>query len=230
MVRVSGGIATFTNLQDNKAETIILLFTAQVSVKAQANSTKVDAAAASRLSITAPATAGRPFTITVTAFDPYNNVATGYRGTVVFTSSDNRASLPSHYTFVAGDGGVHTFGNAVTLRTSGMRTITVHDAFHPSIIGSTSVDVGGVVPASVVAIGGNRGSAGAPIDAAIPRQAPRSKAQGAPRAVSQPNTALASRARTIAQSDAARDRVLAELHGSLQAYLLTERLSGGRLD
>ena len=104
-VTFSGGIATFTNLQDNKAETIILLFTAPALVKAQSNPTTVKPAAASRLSITAPATAtaGMPFTITVTAFDPYNNVATGYQGTVYFTSSDYRASLPSIYTFIAGD-------------------------------------------------------------------------------------------------------------------------------
>jgi len=178
-VTVSGGIATFGNLQDNKAETIILLFTAPMLVKAQANPTTVDPAAANGLSITAPATvtAGRPFTITVTAFDPYNNVATGYRGTIHFTSSDNRAALPSIYTFTSGEDGVHTFGNAVTPRTSGTQTITAYDVFHPSIIGSTSVDVGGGPPASVVAIGGDGGSAGAQVQADIKRQEGQSRAQ-----------------------------------------------------
>ena len=237
-VTVSRGIAEFTNLHEDKAETIILLFTAPALIKADSSSTTVDPAAASRLSITAPATAtaGRPFTITVTAFDPYDNVATGYRGTVVFTSSDNRASLPNYepaaryYTFVASDGGVHTFGNGVTLRTSGMQTITVYDGFHPSISGSTSVDVGGAVPASVVATAGNGGSAVVPIDAAIKQQFQPSKARGIASAVPQPATANTGRARTIAQSDAARDRVLSELYGSLQAYLLAERFSTSRLD
>jgi len=140
-VTLSGGIARFTNLYDDKAETIILLATAPVSVKAQTNSMTVTPAAAIRLSITAPATAtrGRPFTITVTAFDVYNNVATGYLGTVSFTSSDNFASLPSIYTFIASDGGVHTFASGVTLRTSRSLTITVYAVFDPSIIASTSV-------------------------------------------------------------------------------------------
>jgi hypothetical protein len=232
MVTVSGGIATFTNLFDDKAETIILLFTAPALVKAQANPTTVNPAAASRLSITAPATATarRPFTITVTAFDPYNNVATGYRGTVVFTSSDNRASLPITYTFVTGDGGVHTFGNGVTLRTSGIQTITAYDAFHPSIIGSTSVGVGGGAPASVVAIGGDGGSVGGQVHEAISALARKSNARASQRTSSQPTTAAASRARAIAQADAARDRVLAELEGSLHAHLLAERLAGSRFD
>ena len=173
-VTVSGGVATFTNLQDNKAEKIILLFTAPALVKADSNPITVNPAAASSLSITAPATAtaGRPFTITVTAFDPYNNVATGYRGTVNFTSSDNRASLPGVYTFIAGDGGVHAFGNGVTLRTSGTQTITVYDVFHPSIIGGASVDVGGVAPPSV-----SRSAATAELP--VPRLTPRSS--GRPR-------------------------------------------------
>ncbi len=143
MVTVSRGIATFTNLEDNKAETLILLFTAQALVKAQSSPTTVNPAAASSLFITAPstATAGSAFTITVTALDPYNNIATGYQGTIRFTSSDARAALPNIYTFTSGDDGVHTFGN-VTLRTSGMQRITAYDFSHPSIIGSASVDVG----------------------------------------------------------------------------------------
>jgi predicted outer membrane repeat protein len=139
----SGGIASFTNLQDNKAETIILLFTAPALFKTQSSPTTINPAGASSLFITAPAsaTAGRAFTITVTAFDPYNNVATSYRGTIRVTSSDARAALPNIYTFTSGDDGAHTFGN-VTLRTSGMQRITAYDFSHPSIIGSACVDVG----------------------------------------------------------------------------------------
>jgi len=231
-VTVSGGITTFSNLQDNKAETIILLFTAPALVKAQSNPITVSPAAASSLRITAPASAiaGRPFTITVTAFDPYNNIATGYRGTVHVISSDNRASLPSIYTFTSGDDGVHTFGNGVTLRTSGMQTITVYDVFHPSIIGSTSVTVGGGAPAVVVAIGGDGGSAGAQVHEAIRRQARQSVARAALVAWSHRAAASAGRARAIAQAAAARDRVLAELKGNLHAYLMAERLAGSRLN
>jgi len=231
-VIVSGGIADFTNLHDDKAETIILLFTAPALVKVQPNPITVSAAAASRLSIAAPATAsaGRPFTIKVTGFDPYNNVATGYRGTVNFTSSDNRASLPSVYTFTSGDRGVHTFGNGVTLRTSGSQTITADDVFHPSIIGSTSVSVGGGAAPDALAIGGNGRSAGAQAREAISPRAQRSKARAAPAASPHRTTAEAGRARVIAQADAARDRVLAELRGNVHAYLMAERLVGRRLE
>ena len=44
-------------------------------------------------------TAGVAQTVTVTAEDPYGNVATGYGGTVQVTSSDPQASLPAIYLF-----------------------------------------------------------------------------------------------------------------------------------
>ena len=143
-VTVSAGIATFTNLSDDKAESILLVFTASTLVKAQSNYVTVDPAAASSLKITAPATAtaGKPFTVVVTALDPYNNVATGYRGTVHFTSSDRYATLPASYMFTSGDAGTHTFGNAVTLKTGGLQTITVSDLSNHSITGSANVNVG----------------------------------------------------------------------------------------
>ena len=57
------------------------------------------AAVSFTLSAPASVTSGTPFAVTVTARDAYGNVATGYRGTVRFTSSDRRAILPSNYTF-----------------------------------------------------------------------------------------------------------------------------------
>ena len=50
-------------------------------------------------------TAGNPFSVTVTAENSSGDVATGYLGTVQFTSSDSQAGLPANYTFVAGDDG-----------------------------------------------------------------------------------------------------------------------------
>ncbi len=41
------------------------------------------------------ATAGVPIGITITALDPYGNVATGYNGTVSLSSSDSTATLPA---------------------------------------------------------------------------------------------------------------------------------------
>jgi hypothetical protein len=54
-------------------------------------------------------TAGVAHSFTVTALDPFGNVATGYIGTVAFSSSDPIASLPTNYAFTAADAGVHTF-------------------------------------------------------------------------------------------------------------------------
>ena len=57
-------------------------------------------------------TAGTAQSLTVTAQDAYGNTATGYTGTVHFTSSDGSATLPANYTFLAGDAGVHSFAAA----------------------------------------------------------------------------------------------------------------------
>ena len=48
------------------------------------------------------------FNVTVTALDSTNATVTGYTGTVHFTSS-SAGSLPTDYTFTAGDNGAHTF-------------------------------------------------------------------------------------------------------------------------
>src|SRR5439155_738170 len=79
----------------------------------------VTAAAASHFRIAAPssATAGTSFSFTVTALDAFNNTATGYTGTVHFTSTDAQANLPANFTFASGDSGQHTF--SATLKTAG---------------------------------------------------------------------------------------------------------------
>jgi hypothetical protein len=159
-VTVSGGIATFKNLADDKAEIITLMFAGVPLHSVVSNSIKVSPAPASQFRISAPATMppNTAFTITVTAYDPYGNVATGYRGTVRFTSGDKLATLPGNYTFTASDGGVHTFGNAVKLKTSGMQTIAARDMTNPLITSSASVQVSSGSPDLVlshVAVGGD---------------------------------------------------------------------------
>jgi ELWxxDGT repeat protein len=80
------------------------------------------------------------FSVTVTALDPFGNTATGYAGTVHFTSSDSQPTLPADYPFTTADAGVHTF-SGVILRTAGTQTITVTDTVNPSLSGSASVNV-----------------------------------------------------------------------------------------
>ncbi len=94
---------------------------------------------ATHFSVTAPAsaTAGTPFNLTVTALDANGNTATGYLGTVTFTSSDGAAVLPPGYTFVGRDKGVHTFSSHATFHTAGSQTITATDSVNPSITGTS---------------------------------------------------------------------------------------------
>lgn len=70
-------------------------------------------------------TAGVAQTFTVSVQDTIGQIATGYTGTVFFSSSDMQAGLPASYTFTADDAGVHTF--SATLRTAGLQSIDVRD-------------------------------------------------------------------------------------------------------
>jgi hypothetical protein len=75
--------------------------------------------------------------------DRFNNVATGYRGTALFRTRDagTGVALPADHTFVAGDGGTHTFAGAVTLVTAGAKSVTATDASGGSVTGSITVAV-----------------------------------------------------------------------------------------
>jgi hypothetical protein len=103
----------------------------------------VNPGAATHFSISGPAStvAGAPLSVTVTALDAYGDIATGYLGTIHFTSSDPFAALPANYTFVSADSGVHTFTNQSTLDTAGAQSITATDTGNATLIGSTSISV-----------------------------------------------------------------------------------------
>ena len=58
--------------------------------------------------------------------DASGNVATGYLGTVTFSSTDLFATLPSPYTFTAQDAGGHSF--QVTFQSVGSQTVTITDS------------------------------------------------------------------------------------------------------
>jgi hypothetical protein len=80
------------------------------------------------LTLNAPtiASSGTPFSITARAEDVYGNTASGYTGTVSFSSSDPDAFLPTPYTFTSADLGAKTLGRVI-LRATGTQTITVSD-------------------------------------------------------------------------------------------------------
>src|SRR5207237_1526591 len=70
-----------------------------------------------------PATAGTPVNVSVTAFDPYGNRATGFTGTVHLSSSDTSAQGMGDYSFTAADQGAITI--PLTFLTSGSQSVSV---------------------------------------------------------------------------------------------------------
>ena len=91
--------------------------------------------AATHFAVSAPAsaTAGTAFGFTVTALDQFNNTATGYHGTVHFTSSDGAAILPADTTLTSGTGSFNA-----TLRTSANQTLTATDTVTAAITGTSN--------------------------------------------------------------------------------------------
>ena len=69
---------------------------------------------------------GQNITAKVIARDAEGQVVPTYRGTVRFSSSDDRADLPADYRFTAEDQGSHTFFLAFTFQTPGNQTLAVH--------------------------------------------------------------------------------------------------------
>ena len=85
-----------------------------------------------------PQIAGVAGSVTVTAKDSIGIPATGYTGTIHFSSTDGAAAgLPADYTFVPGDGGTHTF-TGVTLNTIGTQAITATDTVNSSLTATQS--------------------------------------------------------------------------------------------
>jgi hypothetical protein len=103
----------------------------------------VQAASAATLTLTGPSTtvAGHPVAVVVTLRDRFGNVATGYRGTVHFTTSDPlpTADVPANYAFTAADAGTHSF--SVTLYTPMSQTVTVSDTVTPTITDTRRITV-----------------------------------------------------------------------------------------
>src|SRR5256712_710921 len=96
---------------------------------------------------TATPTAGQAFSMTVTAKNSDGTTATGYTGTVHFTSSDSSSGvvLPADSTLTNGQG---TF--SATLTTAGSQSITGTDTVTASITGKLTVNVGPAGAASLI--------------------------------------------------------------------------------
>ncbi|MEI6608062.1 MAG: autotransporter-associated beta strand repeat-containing protein, partial [Verrucomicrobiota bacterium] len=93
-----------------------------------------------------PEWVGTAGSVTLSAHDAYGNIATGYTGTVHFTSSDLAATLPFNYTFVSADNGVHNFSGGVTFAAAGTQSISATDIVTDTITGTQSGITVNLVP------------------------------------------------------------------------------------
>jgi cytochrome c oxidase assembly protein Cox11 len=96
------------------------------------------------LAVVAPpwAVSGQPTTAYVVALDANNRIVSGYTGTVHFTSSDSKATLPADVTFSASDHGIKAV--SVTFGTTGSETLTATDTATATatITGDVTIQVG----------------------------------------------------------------------------------------
>ena len=139
----NAGVDTFSaTLKTAGTQSITATDTVTGTITGTQSGITVNPAGASTFTVTgypSPTTAGGAHTFTVTAYDAFGNVATGYTGTVHFTSSDAQAVLPANYTFTAGNAGVDTF--SATLKTAGTQSITATDTVTGTITGTQSISV-----------------------------------------------------------------------------------------
>ena len=142
----SSGIATFSDLKIDATGTYTLSATDTGLASSQPSSVFIiSPATATRLVVTTsfadPDVAGSKGTVTVTAYDMYDNVVSGgpnqYLGTVSLSSTDPLISgLPASYASVASDDGSHTFTNAA-FKTVGSQTITATDSTNRTVTGTS---------------------------------------------------------------------------------------------
>src|SRR5262249_919895 len=117
------------------------------SITGSQKSITINAAATSRLAVSAPAsvTSGTAFNVTVRAVDAYGNTATGYTGAVHFTTTAPKPALPAASAFPSTDAGSHTF--SVILQTLATQSLTVADKSNKSVAsGSASLMVNLAAP------------------------------------------------------------------------------------
>ena len=104
---LTSGTGTFSvTLKTATNQTITVTDTGTLT--GTSSGTAVSAGPATRVSVTLPsaATAGITLNFSVTVFDAYNNVATGYAGMLHFSSSDSQAVFPTNPGTLTGSIGV----------------------------------------------------------------------------------------------------------------------------
>ena len=136
---LTNGTALFSAaLRTAGSQLVIATDTAGYGFTGTSNAITVIPDAATRLAVSASAsaTAGTTLAITVTALDQFGNTATGYTGTAHFSSTDAAAALPLDSTLAGGQG---LF--SVTLKKAGPVTVTAADTVSSSMVGSATISV-----------------------------------------------------------------------------------------
>jgi hypothetical protein len=145
--QLKNGVGTFSGvLKTAGAQTITATDTVSQSLTGTSGAISVGAGPATHFSVTAPpsGTAGSGLSLMVKALDQFGNTATGYNGTVHFTSSDGVANLPADSPLSSGAG---TFTETPTV--AGGQTVTATDTATSSITGTSApISVGGGSTAS----------------------------------------------------------------------------------
>jgi hypothetical protein len=129
----------FATLRTAGSQSLTAQDTVNPNVSGTQSEIAVIPAAASQLRVSdfpSLVTAGTVYNFTVTSLDPYGNTATGYTGTVAFSSTDSQSVLPTNYAFTSADAGLHTF--SATLYTIGVQSISATDMVYASISGTES--------------------------------------------------------------------------------------------
>jgi hypothetical protein len=130
---LNNGVGTFSaTLTTSGTQSITAADTLSPGINGVSNPIVVSAGVATHFIVAAPGTltAGIGGSFTVTAEDQFNNTATGYGGTVLFSTSDPQVpTLPSNKLI----NGVGTF--SVTLKTAGTQTLTATDSANHNITG-----------------------------------------------------------------------------------------------
>jgi hypothetical protein len=155
------GVHTFTvTLKTAGTRSFTATDTATSSLSSTRGGIQVNPAAAVKFVVSgypSSTVKGAAHTFTVTAVDAFGNTATGYTGTIHFTSSDKKAGLPPDYTFTAGDGGVHNF--SATFQSLGLESLTVTDSKDPTLTGTEGgIDVVNKVKGNTAALPNSSGS------------------------------------------------------------------------
>ena len=134
---LASGSRTFSATLDRAgSQTVTATDTATPSIAGNVTVVISPASAASlRLTTPASTTVNQAFDVKVALMDRFGNVASGYRGTVHFSTSDMMAQtlgqMPADYAFTTADAGTHTF--AVSLMTPPSQTITVTDTANATL-------------------------------------------------------------------------------------------------